>query len=300
MQEITEKHRAEKKQLIASIQALKNSINRNDKKRKKEINNEIAKMEADLQAKHLSELKALEESSNVDTSTKASTDGNDDVGDLKKRSESLSLGDSCEDGDDLSDATTPAFKYQIRQLSKAQKKREKKKEAAKVKASQYEDVSDLNRQREEEVSKLTDILSNQRLTIHEIPSDGDCLYNSIVHQLSLAGVQFTVSQLRQRAAEYIKSHKDQFSAFLIDEVTGDLMSHDQIDCYCEKIARTNVWGGQIELQALSESLQKPVCVFQADGQAIHFGTSYSKPNINLCYLKHAYTLGEHYNSLIPA
>lgn len=299
MEELKERHKQEKKQLTATIQALKNSVNRNDKKRKKEINSEIAKMEADLLAKHTAELKNFDEATNVDTSSETSTDVQGDVASLNGTTKNLSLGDSCEDGQD---ATAPVFRYEVRQLTKAQRKKEKRKEAQKLKASQYEDedVSHLNYSKEQEASKLAEILKEKQLAIHEIASDGDCLYNSIVHQLSLQGIESSVNDLRSKAAEYIKSHKSRFGAFLVDEASGNVMSSDDIDNYCEKVANTSVWGGQVELQALAESLAKPVEVLQAEGQPIQFGSEFREPKIHLCYLKHAYSLGEHYNSLVPA
>ena len=45
----------------AQVQKLKHSVSKGDKKKKKEITEQIAKLEADLDAKHEQDLKALKE-----------------------------------------------------------------------------------------------------------------------------------------------------------------------------------------------------------------------------------------------
>ena len=51
--------------LQGKIQGMKKSASKGDKKKKKEINEEIAKLEAELQEKHDSELKEIEQTSKV-------------------------------------------------------------------------------------------------------------------------------------------------------------------------------------------------------------------------------------------
>ena len=62
-EELLKNQRKEKKDLQAKIQALKKTASKGDKKKKKETNDEIIKLESDLAEKHKLEL--LE----VDTST---------------------------------------------------------------------------------------------------------------------------------------------------------------------------------------------------------------------------------------
>lgn len=52
-------HRKEAKELRAKIQSLK-SVAKSDKKKKKSIQEEIKKLESDMEEKHRNELKALE------------------------------------------------------------------------------------------------------------------------------------------------------------------------------------------------------------------------------------------------
>lgn len=49
--------------LTAKIQGMKNVIPKNDKKRRKQLADEVAKLEAELEQKHKEELKQLKEAS---------------------------------------------------------------------------------------------------------------------------------------------------------------------------------------------------------------------------------------------
>ena len=54
------RHRTEKKDLQAQIQALKKSVPKGDKKKKKEITENIAQLEEDLNTRHKKELDELQ------------------------------------------------------------------------------------------------------------------------------------------------------------------------------------------------------------------------------------------------
>lgn len=70
--------------------------------------------------------------------------------------------------------------------------------------------------------------------------------------------------------------------------------------YCDKVANTNDWGGQLELQALSAALKVPISIFTADSSTLEMGEEYKPiPPLKLSYHRHAYSLGAHYNSVVP-
>ena len=58
--------------------------------------------------------------------------------------------------------------------------------------------------------------------------------------------------------------------------------------------------GGVQIQALSRVLQRPIHVVQATGPVVATGDHYGPPVLSLSYHRHAYRLGEHYNSLHPA
>lgn len=53
---LEQKHKRERKELQAKIQALKKSVAKGDKKRKKDVTHEIAQLEADLDRRHQEEI----------------------------------------------------------------------------------------------------------------------------------------------------------------------------------------------------------------------------------------------------
>ena len=69
--------------------------------------------------------------------------------------------------------------------------------------------------------------------------------------------------------------------------------------YCDKIEETAAWGGQIELQALAQAIERHIQVHCAGLPLVEQGVEYKgkHPPLQICYLRHAYTLGEHYNSV---
>jgi OTU domain-containing protein 6 len=73
------------------------------------------------------------------------------------------------------------------------------------------------------------------------------------------------------------------------------------DEYCDRVANTSDWGGQLELRALACSLATPIEVFSAESDVIKMGTEFSEDReaLQLTYHLHYYTLGEHFNSVAP-
>lgn len=71
--------------------------------------------------------------------------------------------------------------------------------------------------------------------------------------------------------------------------------------YCRKVATTTAWGGQLELKALVHALHRPIIVHTAEANApdIEMGMEYPGPALHLSYHRHYYSLGEHYNSVVP-
>ena len=70
---------------------------------------------------------------------------------------------------------------------------------------------------------------------------------------------------------------------------------------------TACWGGQIEIQALSDALRTPVEVYAAGQPVLTMGEAYGggvsgveglQP-LRVSYHRKYYTLGEHYNSVVP-
>lgn len=279
-EQLAKQHRKEKKDLQAKIQSMKNAIPKNDKKRRKQLTEEIAKIEADLSQKHKEELRQLK--SNASTKVEEVLNG---VETMKVE------GAEEEEGE-----------VKQPRVTKAQKRRDKKAAQEKERESRIAEaeVQNLQGVRHQEGLKLAQKLAQQQLQIKEISSDGHCMYRAIedqLAQLSQPGVIMSVKELRSRTAEHMRSHADDFLPFLTNPNTGDMYTTDEFEKYCSDVEHTAAWGGQLELRALTQVLRLPVEVIQADSPAIKIGEEFDSKPITLVYMRHAYGLGEHYNSV---
>ncbi|XP_069032897.1 deubiquitinase OTUD6B [Embiotoca jacksoni] len=275
---LAKQHRKEKKDLQAKIQSLKNAVPKNDKKRRKQLTEEIAKLEADLSQKHEDELGQLESTS--DTKVEEVIDG----------VETMKV-----EGGEEEEVKQP-------RVTKAQKRREKKAAEERERENRIAEAEVLNLEgvRHQEGLKLAQKLAQKKLQIKEISSDGHCMYRAIEDQLaqrSTPGSTTSVKELRSRTAEHMRNHADDFLPFLTNPSTGDMYTTDEFEKYCSDVERTAAWGGQLELRALTQVLHLPIEVIQADSAAIKIGEEYDSEPITLVYMRHAFGLGEHYNTV---
>lgn len=275
--ELLKRHRKEKKELQAKIQGMKNSVAKNDKKRRKQLVEEVAKIESELELRHEEELQQLslplDKSSMVESSTNGIANLELEIGNEKEIKQS--------------------------RVSKAQKRREKKAAQDKEREERIAEaeIENLKGARHLENQKLAEILAARKLQIKQIPSDGHCMYKAIEDQLQTQSSLLALVELRAQAAEYMRGHMDDFLPFLTNSNTGDMYTPDEFEKYCHEVAHTVAWGGQLELRALSHVLKMPMEVIQADSTPITIGEEYGKKPIILVYMRHAYGLGEHYNSV---
>ncbi|XP_013998714.1 deubiquitinase OTUD6B [Salmo salar] len=276
---LARQHRKEKKDLQAKIQSMKNAVPKNDKKRRKQLTEDITKLEAELSQKHNEELRQLD----------SSGAGENTVEEVVNGVESLALEGDGEQKD-AKQGGGP---------SKAQKRRDKKAAAEKERERRIAEaeVENLSGLRHQEGLKLSQKLVERQLQIREISSDGHCMYRAVEDQLGQHGLGLTLKDLRAKTAQHMRSHADDFLPFLTNTNTGDMYTADEFDKYCSDVADTAAWGGQLELRALTQILQRPIEVLQADSPAIMIGEEFNKSPITLIYMRHAYGLGEHYNSV---
>jgi len=335
MEALKKRHRDEQRALQAQVQALKKTSNKNDKKRKKECQEQILTLEKNLVEKHKQEILELE---NVEAKKieepQFSTDNVQDV-DLRGliTSESELSGfplDSTVGDLILSDPATPTASFTAPSLatpsdstltpsslepefgsisdlggkkSKAHRRREQKEMKEKEREQRIIDEEETNKKgaRHIEAEKLRRILALKNQAIHEVPANGHCLYSAVADQLKRRKEKReTIEDLRDRAASHIRSHKDEFLPFLSDPNTSNPVSEEAFEEYCNKVAKTTSWGGQLEIRALANEFKIPIEVVQADGPVINVGGEEfgNESPLILSYHRHFYRLGEHYNSVI--
>ncbi|XP_012591702.1 OTU domain-containing protein 6A [Microcebus murinus] len=269
-QRMIRRHHREKKELQARIQAMKNSVPKSDKKKRKQLLLDVARLEAEMEQKHQQELEKFQESfpdsSNLDSVTE----------DLAKMN----------------------LENQPPRISRAQKRRERRaalerERQERIMEAEMEHLASFRREEEE---KLAIILGAKNLEMKDIPADGHCMYRAIQDQLVFS---VTVESLRCRTADYMQKHVDDFLPFFSDPETGDAYGRDDFLSYCDDIVRSASWGGQLELRALSHVLQTPIEVIQADSPVVVIGEEYTRKPLTLVYLRYGCSLGEHYNSVKP-
>ncbi|KAI9906801.1 hypothetical protein PsorP6_016344 [Peronosclerospora sorghi] len=153
-------------------------------------------------------------------------------------------------------------------------------------------------------------LTRYGLKIKDIPSDGHCMYHAVADQIKqknllivdeMAGFQ----HLRKITSEYMLARPDNFSPFMaLDESAGGGTDYAFI-IYCNRVATTADWGGQLELRALACALRITIEDFSAKGDVMMMGREFideadeNAPKLQLTYHLHYSTLDEHFNSVTP-
>ena len=278
--ELLQKHKKERKDLQAQIQILKKSICKGDKKKKKEVTEEISQLEEALDKKQEEESdrwKVAHLNINNTENENSANDSNEETKNDKQGEQPM------------------------QRVSKAQKRRDKKASAERERNQKIIEQEALNvfGKRNVEIQTIKKILQKRGLMIYEIPSDGHCLYNAIAHQLKIIReTPLTLHELRTKTAVYLKENMNEFLPFISNPDSDDILSPEQYEKYCNDVADTSAWGGAIELQVLSHVLKCPIEVIQASGAPYVVGSDYNNDKkMTLTYHRHMYELGAHYNSV---
>jgi OTU domain-containing protein 6 len=107
--------------------------------------------------------------------------------------------------------------------------------------------------------------------------------------------------LRTTAADFIRSHKDDFEPFL---VADEYSSAKDIESYCKEIEDTALWGGEMEITALARAMELPVEIYSNRSKLPLViqppSTNQKGEVVRLAYYQHLYGLGQHYNGLFRA
>lgn len=262
------------------------------KAKKKQVDEEISRLSTELKQGQADELASLGYNS-----SKGSQKGNLD--DLVKAIAGVSV-------------TNQAEQPKISKSAKKHKKRAEQ-DAAREQRIQ-EEQSQIVSDRSIEDERLEKKLEPLGFTINEIKPDGHCLYRAVENQLAVqsgGSSPYTYQELRQMVAAYMRQHVTDFLPFFLSENMADGESEDSLterfENYCKEIESTAAWGGQLELGALTHCLKKHIKIFSGSFPEVEMGkeytagtaTSSSNSSIMLSYHRHAFGLGEHYNSVVP-
>ncbi|XP_027078968.1 OVARIAN TUMOR DOMAIN-containing deubiquitinating enzyme 5-like isoform X1 [Coffea arabica] len=296
LEEMLSRHRKEISQLQNKEVGLKKAAAKGSKAeqkaKKKEVEQEISNLSAKLKERHAEELA----SAGYGSSNKKEKG---DLDNLVKAIAGVSVTNQTEKS----------------KPSKSVQRREKRaqQEAAREQRIREEQCNIVS-ERVAENERLEKKLEPLGLVINEMKPDGHCLYRAVEDQLALqAGgtSPYTFQELRQMVASYMRNHASEFLPFFLSENMADGESTDTLaekfENYCTEVESTAAWGGQLELGALTHCLKKHIMIFSGSFPDVEMGNEYkfvggnglSNKSIMLSYHRHAFGLGEHYNSVIP-
>ncbi|RID64795.1 hypothetical protein BRARA_D00043 [Brassica rapa] len=296
--EVLARHRQEIKQLQNKETELKKAAAKGSKAeqkaKKKQVEEDISKLSAKLKEKQLKELASQGFSSTSSSSGNISKDEtNEKKGDIDTLVRAIA-------------GVSITAQQEHSKPSKSVKRREKRaKEEADREQRIKEEQSNVTSDRMVENQKLEKKLKPLGLTVSEIKPDGHCLYRAVESQLAnLSGCAspYTYQKLREMAAAYMRDHKTDFIPFFLSETESESESaEERFEKYCREVESTAAWGGQLELGALTHCLRKHIMVFSGSFPDVEMGKEYKSGNgssLMLSYHRHAFGLGEHYNSVV--
>ena len=290
--QLKQRHKRELKELASQIKELQH-VNKKDKAEKAKAEAKAEKLESKMKVRHEVELKAKQDE--------------EDKGRMAQAMEDLKL------------QTDEANR-------KAALSNQKRLEAAEAEKQRHAEVVDSLKHRADpralENEQLQQRLEPLRRTVHEIASDGNCLYRAVAHQLSLvpaassaaaaasvasasAASQAGFAALRRLAADEMRQHPDNYLPYLTTD-DGELLSDAGFAQYLSDMVdeAKAVWGGQPEVVALATALRVPITVHRATdpplvlGDALPAGAA-ADATLHISFHSHYFGLGAHYNSIVP-
>ncbi|KAI9914756.1 hypothetical protein PsorP6_008237 [Peronosclerospora sorghi] len=123
-------------------------------------------------------------------------------------------------------------------------------------------------ERQIEADMILAQLKRYRLKIKDISSDGHCMYHAVADQIKQKNLPIVDEII---TSEYMLAHPDNFLPFMaLDESAGGGTDYAFI-IYCNRVATTADWGGQLELRVLACALRISIEVFSAKGDVLMMG-----------------------------
>ncbi|KAJ2156727.1 OTU protein [Coemansia sp. RSA 552] len=311
LDELEARHRRENKELLARATALKKSVPKGDKRKKKEVAAEVALLEKEHADRHSLELRQLGESSQAQPADAPESGPAGQPSSSAEAPESGPAGQHGSSAEQQPGQEEPQAAVSTRGMYGAAPKGGKKVSKAKQRQQRrQEELRRMQQEAEEEAEGMVDLAAVEAeameklvhglgMRVHQIRPDGHCLYSAVADQVNTYhGQEATHAQMRSRAAQYMRGHRDDFAPFMAHD-NGDMFGEEDFARHCDTVENTAEWGGHQELTALAHALRLPVNVYQSAMPVLRIGNDEyaTEAPVNLSYHRHAYGLGEHYNSL---
>nr|CAD7405264.1 unnamed protein product [Timema cristinae] len=209
------------------IQALKKTINKADKKRKKEIAEEVTKLESELESRQNAELLQLKESNSQVDHTAVELD-------------KLSTNENSVEKEEKTFPKAHAHIYSA--VIGSPYKRVRRKLVGQLLRSKDLRIRTLWTEQSDIVTSISYGLRIRSLC------QGLNLYSAVDHQRKMVGeVELGLSRLRLLTADYLRQNRDEFLPFISHPETGNMLTEEQYYEYCDQVAGTPAWGGEVEV-----------------------------------------------------
>eukprot|EP00033_Pygsuia_biforma_P002588 GCRY01002863.1.p1 GENE.GCRY01002863.1~~GCRY01002863.1.p1 ORF type:complete len:274 (+),score=60.75 GCRY01002863.1:293-1114(+) len=265
--QILQRHKLELRNLM------KVKVGKKDTKKKEEIQ----KLKEEMELRHQMELAFLE------------------AQDSEVENEETSIDQPTE----VAPESSSIYVFKEKKKTKAQIRKENKEKAEQLEKERIEKELEgkVSKKVQEEIV-LSEKLKQLNLTIHDIKADGDCLFNSILHQLAAnchEKSELSLQGIRKMCCDEMELHSENYQPFIDLEAVQE----SSFESYVGKMRLQGTWGGHLELLALATSLNAPIRVIHAHSD-VEVGTEFSGKELLLSYHQHQFGLGEHYNSLIKS
>ncbi|KAF7723061.1 Peptide-methionine (S)-S-oxide reductase [Apophysomyces ossiformis] len=280
------RHRAEQRDLNNKIAAMRKSIPKSNKQKKREMTSRISDMEYHLRKRHEEELRALKGESVEEVAL--------DDGISLERLNALTVEEEpMAPLPSPANSATPTKKPNRNKLRKERKEAEMQRlrDEAEKEAENQVDYAAV------ESAAINELLVPMKLKLQEITADGHCLYNAVANQLKERyNDQTTYKDLREAAAAYMRDHPDDFLPFLYKD-DGDMYSSEDFQKYCDDVEKTARWGGQLEILALSRAKQLPIHIVQMGSPVLKINDEEfpGKAPLKLAGVEHIYN--KHFKGL---
>ncbi|ODV82999.1 hypothetical protein CANARDRAFT_9971 [[Candida] arabinofermentans NRRL YB-2248] len=288
-EQILARHKKEVRDLVATTTGMKKQAS---KSKKKEVMKKISELEAALKSRHQQELKAL-------GNTGTETVDNEDEDDFSPEKLLAQLELSQNEPVVQTQTQTNSQPQQNQPKKKRNRQKEKlAKRDAEMKKMQEDAQKEANAQpdvRAMELNNIAELCKISKLKQHDITPDGHCLFASIADQLKQRhDMDVSVQELRTKAANHMRENPETYAPYLFDEKT---MTMKGIEEYTNEIENTTLWGGDLEIMALSKEFDCPISVMMSGRASLRLNEEGQQPELKLVYYQHSFGLGEHYNSL---
>ena len=140
-----------------------------------------------------------------------------------------------------------------------------------------------NRQKDEIDEEFIKDLEKIGYFIREVGGDGNCLFRSVSDQMD--NTEKNHKMYREMCLTYMKNNPDEFSPFIEDDET--------FDKYLERMGEDGEWGGNLEIYALSKTLNANFYIY-IHKHPMYIVNNFEHPKKNILLTYHE---GKHYNSL---